>query len=64
MEAKQNRIYLGDGVYVHFDGTYFVLETLLESGMQRICLEPDMIESLSKYADAIARLIQLQRACE
>ncbi len=48
-----NKIYIGDGVYVEWDGYAFVLTT--ENGIEitnTIVLEPDVYHSLKLYCDA------------
>ena len=41
--------YIGDGVYVSFDGYHIWLTTLREDGMQRIALEPPVLAELEEY---------------
>jgi len=41
-------VYLGDGVYAHFDGYQIWLET--QEGM-RIALEPAVFKALREFAD-------------
>lgn len=51
--------YLGDGVYVDFDGWNLVLTA--ENGVtatDRIVLEPEVIDALSKYAAVVAEYIR------
>ena len=48
--------YIGDSVYVQFDGYHYVLTT--ENGLpydpsNRICLEPSVYESLVKWVEAL-----------
>jgi hypothetical protein len=48
-----NKEYIGDGVYVEFDGFAFVLTTERhENGVSRtetIVLEPDVFDALTRY---------------
>lgn len=51
---SQNKDYLGDSVYVDFDGFAFVLTT--ENGMgasNTIVLEPEVLNALFHYAKRI-----------
>lgn len=51
--------YLGDGVYVHWDGWSFVLTT--ENGLRvldRIVLEPTVYAELEAFARAVAAAVQ------
>ena len=46
------KTYLGDGVYVHFDGAYFVLTT--ENGVEvtnKIVLEPWVFSKLKNWVN-------------
>ena len=46
--------YIGDGVYVEFDGYYLILTT--ENGIEttnRIVLEPDVYRFLTKYVEQV-----------
>jgi len=46
--------YLGDGIYIYFDGYSLVLTT--ENGIEitnEIVLEPDVYESLLRYVDML-----------
>lgn len=45
--------YLGDGLYVHFDGFSFILSTERENGEHYVGLEPDMLESLFFYRNGL-----------
>jgi len=50
LEAASNKLYLGDGVYVEYDGHAFWLTT--EDGISvtnRICLEPEVYTALVRY---------------
>jgi hypothetical protein len=49
-----NKLYLGDGVYLEFDGYALVLTT--EDGINvtnRIVLEPEVYAGLVRYVDAL-----------
>lgn len=50
MPADFERTYLGDGVYVSFDGYMILLETERERGTERIYLEPEVWDQLVRYA--------------
>ena len=43
---KGEKVYIGDGVYVHFDGYHFWLYTEREDGVHTIALEPAVYQSL------------------
>jgi hypothetical protein len=46
------KTYIGDSVYIYFDGYHFILEThngLPGDPSNRIALEPPVIESLLRY---------------
>lgn len=48
--------YLGDGVYVEFDG--FALWLTTENGIattNRICLEPEVCQALSEFIDMLKK---------
>lgn len=46
------KLYLGDAVYVHFDGYHFILETSDGySFTNTIALEPEVFEALIEYRD-------------
>ncbi len=54
--------YLGDSVYMRFDGYAFVIYT--DNGMgaeNEIYLEPDVIDSLQRYVDKVAETIKALR---
>lgn len=48
--------YIGDGVYVRFDGIYIWVETLRASGSHVIALEPEVFRSLLDFAKEIGWL--------
>lgn len=45
----ESKTYLGDGLYVHFDGYHFVLSTQRENGEHWVGLEPPVIDALMNY---------------
>ena len=46
--------YIGDGVYVSFDGYHIWLKTQREEGeWHTIALEPSVLEALNRYAKRI-----------
>ncbi len=52
IELMQKKQYIGDGVYIHFDGYHFILET--SDGTHttnRIGLEPEVITAFLKYRE-------------
>lgn len=56
IEHYRNKRYIGDSVYIHFDGYHFILET--HNGYQddprnRIALEPDVIKNLLDYREKV-----------
>ncbi len=54
MARREGKVYLGDAVYVDFDG--FALWLTTEDGLRetnRICLEPEVYRALTEY---VARL--------
>lgn len=52
-EKYSKETYIGDGVYVSFDGYSFNLRTPRENGDHHISLEPDMIQSILDYKDKV-----------
>ncbi len=51
IDRAQKKEYIGDGVYVIFDGFGFWLHTNdLENPSDRIYLEPTVLESLNRFA--------------
>ena len=58
-EFKQKyfeKTYIGDSVYIHFDGYHFILETINgypDDPRNRIALEPDVLRKLLKYKDNV-----------
>ncbi len=61
--ADGNRDYIGDGVYVSFDGWQLELTTSGISGENRIYLDPGVYRNLVEYVDELLRM-QAQRASE
>ncbi len=62
-EKEEYKDYLGDGVYVKFDGYHIVL--YLDNGFgphSPIALEPDVMDKLARYTKRIDEMIQLMRA--
>ena len=56
MATRETKAYLGDAVYVDFDG--FALWLTTEDGIRetnRICLEPELYRALTEY---VARLTE------
>ncbi len=51
IEKYTKPAYIGDGVYIHFDGYNFVLETLAQEPIHRISLEPEVIDHFLEYRD-------------
>jgi hypothetical protein len=57
----RKKVYLGDSVYVSFDGWGFILTT--ENGLphdpsNRIYLEPEVLSSLNKYVEELYHSIE------
>ena len=46
-ELKED--YLGDGVYVSFDGYHIVLDLRGQDNFTKIALEPSVLESLDRF---------------
>lgn len=51
--SENQKIYLGDGVYAHRDGHLIVLEAENENGMNRIYVEPEVMDALARYAGRV-----------
>lgn len=47
------KTYLGDGLYVHFDGYYFILSTERENGIHEVGLEPPVFNNLIAYRQQV-----------
>lgn len=56
--------YIGDGVYVSFDGWQLCLETERSDGTERIYLEPAVWESLVDYVERLKAVAGAQKASE
>lgn len=50
--------YLGDGVYVSFNGYHFVLDLRGQDDTTRIAMEPPVIEQLTKYVERTYDLLK------
>ena len=50
--GRQKR-YLGDGLYVNFDGYHFVLSTKREDGEHWVGLEPTVFHALLDYRQEV-----------
>lgn len=46
-------IYLGDGLYAHFDGYHFVLRAPREFGDHVVALEPPVFDALLEYRERV-----------
>ena len=54
MENKETKRYLGDGVYISFDGYHIWLTTEYGKGVdQKIALEPQVLEAFDKYRERL-----------
>jgi hypothetical protein len=50
IKKYSERAYIGDAVYIHFDGYHFILETSDGMGFEnRIGLEPEVIHNFLEY---------------
>lgn len=49
VETEITETYLGDGVYATFDGWNIILD-LRAQGPEKICLEPEVMLALYKFA--------------
>jgi hypothetical protein len=47
--------YLGDGLYVSFDGWYFWLRAPRPDGEHRVAMEPDTLKAFDDYRRMIAK---------
>ena len=55
-EERENHSYLGDGVYVEWDGEHFILRTGDHRDMycdNTIYIEPDILDGLIKFKSRI-----------
>ena len=53
--------YLGDGLYVHFDGYHIVLTA--ENGMrvlERVCLEPAVLKVFDQYRKTLKAYLEIR----
>lgn len=53
---RETKTYIGDSVYIHFDGYHFILETrngLPTDPTNTIALEPEIIKSLLMYREQV-----------
>jgi hypothetical protein len=48
-DKYSKEIYLGDGLYAHFDGYQFWLRAPREGGDHEVALEPPVFDELLKY---------------
>lgn len=56
---QPNEEYLGDGLYVSFDGWQFCLRAPREEGDHMVYLEPCTLETFNRYCnETIAKLAQ------
>jgi len=46
--------YIGDGVYICWDGVHIVLETQRDSGVETIALDPGTLGAFDRYRDYLA----------
>jgi hypothetical protein len=61
MNYKQ---YLGDSVYANYDGHHIVLTTennLEDDPSNRICLEPEVLNSLNTYVLELSKFLYRER---
>ena len=49
IEKYKEKTYLGDGLYVHFDGYHFILSTERENGVHWVGLEPPVFDNLISH---------------
>lgn len=49
-------VYIGDGVYVSFDGYHLVLDLRAQPSGDRIALEPECWKKLREYVNEIAKI--------
>lgn len=47
------KTYLGDGLFLHFDGYHFILSTERENGIHWVGLEPCVFDALLQYRDKV-----------
>jgi len=58
MQERTDRAYIGDGVYVSFDGWNIWLETERDDQLHSIAIEPPVLEALNDYFVGIKRKYQ------
>ena len=55
-KIPEQSYYLGDGVYVHFDGeSYWLMTERHENGLNYIALDNAVIDNLKSYLDTFKR---------
>lgn len=54
--------YIGDGLFIHFDGYHFILTTERENGIHEIGLEPIVFEAIIQYRDACYKQFESSRS--
>jgi len=54
--------YLGDGLYVSFDGFMVTLRAPRENGDHWVGMEPDVLESFERYVTRLLTFIKTQKA--
>ena len=54
--------YLGDGVYVSFDGYAIVLDLRGQDGFTKIALEPSVLEAFDRYRKRLEHAIKMRDA--
>lgn len=52
-QKYSQELYLGDGLYVHFDGYHFWLRAPREDGEHEVALDPLVFDSLIKYRENV-----------
>lgn len=51
--ATRAKTYLGDGLYVHFDGYHFILSCERENGENWVGLEPSIFDAFIGYREQV-----------
>lgn len=54
--------YLGDGVYVSFDGYHLVFDLRGQDNFTRIAMEPEVLEALDRYRARVSQACEELRA--
>ena len=55
MKAMNEKVYIGDGAYAHFDGYHVVVSTSDGiSDTNTVCMEPAVLKSFRLYLDKLA----------